>query len=340
MNVKVVHVINALEIGGVEVGALSLLNTKPSDYRVLTVKRGDENLFNSLPVHIKENIIVCNSYFQALYTLYKIRPKTIVSSLWRSHLITLIYRIFFSIRHIHFVHSTSFGHFFNKNATKLSLKLCHKIFCDSDKSRLWVEQFYNSKNTHVIPMNVSFSKSEIKKYTKELSFVYMGRFSKDKNLIKSLVFIKAIKDQGLSVKFDLFGRDDGDLEQLISFIKNNNLQDIVTINSPISPFEVESRMREYNFYLQTSNFEGMAISVFQAVRNGLIACVTPVGEIKNYTSHMINSFHLDAENVCNSASEFISLYNDDEFECLSLGMIIDSEKYPIFSDVFFEKIKS
>jgi len=46
---------------------------------------------------------------------------------------------------------------------------------------------------------------------------------------------------------------------------------------------IEQAAAKASFYLQTSRYEGMALSVIEAMQAGLVPVVTPVGEIASYT---------------------------------------------------------
>ena len=46
--------------------------------------------------------------------------------------------------------------------------------------------------------------------------------------------------------------------------------------------EIEKLADESSFYLQTSKFEGFAMSVVESMMMGLVPVVTPVGEIRRY----------------------------------------------------------
>ena len=66
------------------------------------------------------------------------------------------------------------------------------------------------------------------------------------------------------------------------------------------------------FYLQTSNDEGMAMSVVEAMQYGLLPVVTPVGEIASYCKDMRNSL------LIRSDEDIIKKLSD---------VIIDHERY-------------
>ena len=339
---KTVHIINAMQIGGVEVGVLSLLKSDLfNEYEVLLVKGYDDNLYNSLSIEEKEKVHVATNYVHALYLLIKLRPGLIISSLWRAHFVVLIYKLcLFKVNNVHFVHSARFGHIIDGLITKASLKFSNYIFCDSLLTKKWLLKNTKVKNAYVVNMNVSFSNKTKKFKYAPLSFVFVGRFSKQKNLSLAIEFIEQLNLLGVNTCYDLYGRDDGELMLLKQLVDEKGLNSSVNFRGVISPEEVERKMREYNYYLQTSYVEGMAISVFQSIKNGLLPVVTPVGEIPNYSKHLTNAFFIDECDIKKSALDFFEAIKYERFNVDNIGSIINNNDYKSFDVDFFDKIKS
>lgn len=191
-----IHIINGMQIGGVEVGVLNLLKSSyNTDYKVLTVRGCDKKIYDSLSEEEKSRLYICNGYLNAFLLLIKLRPRLIVSSLWRSHFVSLIYKLISpKTKRVHFVHNAGFGHFINNKITDLSIAMADVIFADSSESKEWLEKEIGRKDSIVVPMNVSFSKFSKKFSSDPLSFVFVGRFCKQKNLQKSFDFIKELRN--------------------------------------------------------------------------------------------------------------------------------------------------
>ncbi len=69
--------------------------------------------------------------------------------------------------------------------------------------------------------------------------------------------------------------------------------------------------RDSSFYLQTSQLEGMAVSVVEAMQLGLVPVVTPVGEISRYCLDGKNSVLVsDDEAAAHRALELIEDADD------------------------------
>ncbi|WP_188085417.1 glycosyltransferase [Pseudoalteromonas sp. FUC4] len=188
-------------------------------------------------------------------------------------------------------------------------------------------------------MNISFTSNEKPTAFLPLSFVFVGRFTPQKNIFKSLDFIYELKKLGKQVSFDLYGRDDGSLADLKEYVIELNISDVVTFRGSLLPTEIEIEMQKYNFYLQTSLVEGMAISVFQSIKNGLFAVVTPVGEIKNYTRDYQNACYVDVDNIQETTQKFLDVVSQKNNDLLKVGLLVNKKDYPQFDELFFSTLK-
>lgn len=171
---------------------------------------------------------------------------------------------------------------------------------------------------------------------RKIRFVFVGRYCEQKNFDLAFRFLQQLKNNGIEVEYDLFGRDDNYVNKIKKYIEKYELFCNVRIHESVDPSKVESLLTDYDFYLQTSSVEGMAISVFQSIRSGLIPVVTPVGEIAKYTKDGTNAFHLDKCNITLLASKFCAT----DFSNYSVGTVINREKYPVFHEAYFKETSS
>ena len=106
--------------------------------------------------------------------------------------------------------------------------------------------------------------------------------------------------------------------------------------------DISKKLTEYNFYIQLSDFEGMAMSVLESMSLGLIPVVTNVGEISNYGRHKLNSFIIEREdNIQMACHEFYNLSQSDcLLEKLSCGAIETAKEYKDFRLDFIDKLIS
>ncbi|GHB22057.1 glycosyltransferase [Shewanella indica] len=343
---RIVHIVNGMDVGGVEVGVLSLLMNSSDFYHIVTVTPTGDKIKQSLPETCQKRLHICNGYIDAFKTVKSISPDVLVTSLWRAHIIGVLCQLAFTnIKRIHFAHVAAFGHIVNNFVTRISLRCCSEIFSDSTDTSNWlVKNFCGIRNKKIInvPMNVCFREKvesiNVSKFV-ELKFIFVGRYCRQKNLQFAIEFVEKLIEKGLSVKFDLFGRDDGTLNELKHYVKTRSLEGFISFNGELHPTIVENTMSQYHYYLQPSLAEGMAISVFQSLRAGLCPVVNPVGEISKYTKHKKNSFHIDVKDFEASVSDFYSFYNNG-FKLTEPGVIYNESDYPDFYSSFFYHCRS
>ncbi|ENA3643717.1 glycosyltransferase, partial [Escherichia coli] len=87
--------------------------------------------------------------------------------------------------------------------------------------------------------------------------------------------------------------DEGELNNIINKVNKLGLQDKVVYKGVVDNNKVNDILTQYDFYLQFSHFEGMAMSVVDAMQVGVIPIVNNVGEIPNYVKNNINGIILD-----------------------------------------------
>lgn len=241
-------------------------------------------------------------------------------------------------------HNSRYAHFIDRIITKVSLKFCTLAFSDSEMTRDWARNHGCDKEIKIVPMNISFLPENINvspsKYhniiKRKIRFVFVGRYCEQKNFDLAFEFLRKLKNNGIELEYDLYGRDDNYVDKIKDKIKKYALDRNVRIYESVDPSEVEILLNSYDFYLQTSSAEGMAISVFQSIRSGLIPVVTPVGEIASYTTNGKNAFYLDSCNIELLGNKFC----ETDFSKYSAGSVVNKDKYPIFHEIYFESASS
>lgn len=85
------------------------------------------------------------------------------------------------------------------------------------------------------------------------------------------------------------------------------------------------------FYLQTSDLEGMAMSVLEAMQLGLVPVVTPVGEIASYCRHQENSLLITSDRQ--AVDDILGLLNNSRmYEQLRERAIATWTDKPLYSE--------
>ena len=219
MEKPILHVIPKLASGGVEVAVVNLLtNSTQSQYELLVISNEKTFLYESLDSNIKQRITLCNGYVDAIYRIVKKRPNVLVSSLWKSHIVTVVANFTLKTKRYHFAHSDKPRHIFDKFFTRISILLTNNFISDSKTTA----KALGLPKRSIAPMSLTFYNGAKRKIDKKLSFVFFGRLNKVKSLEHSILFIKNLVDMGYNPLFHIYGRDDGDFISLKNLVKSNN----------------------------------------------------------------------------------------------------------------------
>ena len=131
-----------------------------------------------------------------------------------------------------------------------------------------------------------------------------------KRIDKAIELIKFIKENKIKCSFSIYGVDDGDLNNLKIISAQNELEESIFFKGELAHDELPRVLEKYNMFVQLSESEGMSMSTVEAMQNGLVCLVTPVGEIPNYTVNLKNAIHFND--------------NESSLECLRNRLLLES----------------
>lgn len=300
---KVIHVVPTFELGGVQTGILySLLELrKEYDFKILVVGVVDHGWIKNLSLEVQQNIVWSGSkniiigWVKSFFLLRKIKPDIVISSLWKSVPLTIAYKLVRpSVKLLGFFHSAHKAHAVDSFFLKLLSRVQDKAIADSTVTRSFIQQSFGITNVSIIFYHFVFkNKNSIPKSfdPEKIKLVYFGRISSAKGLTRAILFCKYCHEKEIRFQFDIYG--DGDKHYYKKLIKALHLENNISIKTLLPLDAVISTMQAYDFLLQLSDYEGMALSVVEAMNCGLVPIVTPVGEIQNYSKDGINAIWLD-----------------------------------------------
>ena len=355
MKKKVIYVLHDFKTGGVEVALLSALPNLNNefDFRLVVlgfvhddfVKVLDEKVKNKIIAFPFKSIFFPIHIFSALLYIFKLKPDVLVCSLWRSSFIGALSKLLRKdMILIPFVHSTYFHHFFDKIFSLFALRMADKVFVDSFASMKSIKSKISKLNCEIISFILSENKNTltIPVIENKVRFLFVGRINWVKKIPLSIRFVKELHSLGVDVKFDIFGTNDGDLKNVINEIEEQNVHEIVSLKGSISSLDKQPLFQHYNFYIQFSEFEGMAMSVVEAMQHGLVCLVNPVGEIPNYTRDMESALHINLQNGTygdNDLSKVISVINNPKlFVEISKSAFDYFKNKPLYKDSLIHEI--
>jgi glycosyltransferase involved in cell wall biosynthesis len=204
------------------------------------------------------------------------------AQLWRAALVGAIAKLLNRrIKMVLFVHNSADAHKIDWLVTRLTLRLADAVWADSQAS---IEARFPSFPQ--VPVSViSFLVHRLPPLPTQPPapiFAFWGRLSKQKNLQKALELFASLHLKNPQAYFIIVGPDGGEEKVLRKRVKELGLERTVEFTGPIAFSKIRARLSKASFYLQTSDYEGMALSVTEAMQFGLVPIVTPVGEIAHY----------------------------------------------------------
>src|SRR5690606_5104555 len=124
-------------------------------------------------------------------------------------------------------------------------------------------------------------------------FIFWGRLAAQKNLPRAIGLFHRIWKNRPQARFTIIGPDSGALAELQGSCDALGLGSAVYFAGAMDFSNILDQARVHAFYLQTSSYEGMAMSVVEAMQLGLVPVVTPVGEIGRYCRGGVNAVLVD-----------------------------------------------
>lgn len=284
--------------GGVEVAAKEVkkLTNDNFVFNVEYICKNKDELFNMFVL------------FRSIKEVCAIKPDILILSLWRSQFVGIFVKLFLPrTKLVFFVHSAEDAHILDYVLSRITLMLSKEVWGDSITSLN--QRFKSSKKAKGGDV-ISFSPRVIERLNVKKvvpKFIFWGRLGKEKGLNRSLsIFSKLIKFYPHAT-FDIIGSDGGDLLSIKELCTELNINKSVTFHNEMQFEDIIKIANNAAFYLQTSLYEGAAMSVMESMKLGLVPVVTPVGEISRY---------------CNNNNSVI-VYSDSEV-IRDLTMILES----------------
>jgi len=234
-------------------------------------------------------------YLAAIRFVLRTNPDLLIASLWRSVLVMLVCKVMRpSLKTVVFLHNTGTEHAIDRVANAVGMALATEIWTDSSatlKARVnsaarrkgKVVSFLLRRRTAHLPIGV------------RPTFIFWGRLRKQKNVCRSVALFEKILARHPGATFRIIGPDGGEQERIAATIRALGIEGAVSMLGPKDSDQIAEAATSARFYLQTSEHEGMAISVVEAMQFGLIPIVSPVGEIATYCTHWRNAVFIRDE---------------------------------------------
>ena len=272
---RILYLIPLDGTGGVEVAAQTLkdLNEKNFIFDVKYIFQKKSEIFNILKILESFRSVIIDN------------PDILIVSLWRAALVGILVKIFRpKIKIVLFIHSEKDTHFFDFIVTRLALLSCQEVWFDSNASSKNRFKLLSKKlNRYILSFNLRNIDFKSKGYRKnEPNFIYWGRISKDKGIYRALEIFEGILNYFPKATYKIIGSHQFDYNEINQYCVDRKLTKSVHFYEEMEFESIEKLADKSSFYLQTSKFEGFAMSVVESMMMGLVPVVTPVGEIGKY----------------------------------------------------------
>jgi glycosyltransferase involved in cell wall biosynthesis len=253
----------------------------------------------------------------------------LIVSLWRAAIVGVLARCLRPrLKLVVFIHNTVDAHWLDFIFTRLAMRLADEVWADSQASLR--ERFPNLVQAKCRIISFVTRRFEAMP-ARELSpdFIFWGRIHPVKGLDRALrIFAEVLKQQP-AARFWIIGPDGGVLQATQEQCKSLGLMDKVFFLGAATLDEIADHALKATFYLQTSQFEGMAMSVVEAMQMGLVPVVTPVGEISSYCSHGVNALIVKSDRqAVEDVRDLLS--SNENYQSMRLNAIATWKDRPLY----------
>ncbi len=197
------------------------------------------------------------------------------------------------------MHAGEFDRYYKESSRKEQIR---KTIMDCDKlialSKSWREYFiaFGKKAEDVILLNniVDFPEKS-KTYQRDLRLLYLGWLGDKKGVFDLIDVIIANKEELKGrMKLKLGGFDNYD--RIRSLIEDNALEELITLEGWVSGEKKTSILEWANVFILPSYYEGLPISILEAMSYGMPVISTPVGGIPDVVKDGVNGILVEPGN--------------------------------------------
>jgi glycosyltransferase involved in cell wall biosynthesis len=232
------------------------------------------------------------AFIRAAASIVRQPPDILILSLWRACVVGLLVKLVRPrTRLVIVIHNSVDAHPADWLFTRLAMRFSTAIWSDSAASmRL---RFHTPPRTQVTILPFLTKHLSVARQTPAAAqapgFMFWGRLAAQKNLPRALELFRIVHRARPDALYTIIGPDSGELERLREWCAHSGLGDAVSFAGPMDLDAICRLASRHVFYLQTSDYEGMAMAVVEAMQLGLVPVVTPVGEIAQYCRDGANS---------------------------------------------------
>ena len=166
-----------------------------------------------------------------------------------------------------------------KNSKRLSKKLFDNAVTNVAPSKYMLDQFKKNgfENLTYIPNTIEIENYQFKKRESlTAKLLWVRSFAEIYNPLLAIEIVELLHKKGVNVSLCMVGPDkDGSLARCKKLVNKLNLP--VTFTGILSKDDWVSLSKEYDIFINTTNFDNMPVSVMEAMALGLPVISTNVG---------------------------------------------------------------
>lgn len=203
-----------------------------------------------------------------------------------------------------------FGNDFYKRLTKKLLQRASAVVVLSETEKEFIEKIGNELKIHVLPNAVSIDeieKSEREQKEKK-TIVFLSRLHEGKGLKEIRETCRILKNKGIEFHFEAYGAG----EKKDSFVRQMTeiLGEDFYYGGVVSGREKWKALSGADVFLLPSHYEGLPLSLLEAMAAGCVAVASDVGSIGEIIEDKKNGFLIKSRNVAQIVEKLEFLLSD------------------------------
>lgn len=184
-----------------------------------------------------------------------------------------------------------------------------KIIVLSEKEKFFLNDYHSYSGACVLrnSINASFYKRQKKYIPKDFTFLFLGRLDENKGLKDIYECFKILTAKNLKFNFIVCGA--GELEEFCKIKFKELLGDRFEFRGVVSGLSKLEALHDSAYFILPSYFEGLPVSMLEAMASGVIPIVTNVGSIADVIQDGINGVIVEPKNPINLSLKIQELLN-------------------------------
>jgi alpha-1,3-mannosyltransferase len=168
----------------------------------------------------------------------------------------------------------------------------------------------------LIPYGIDFVSFSDKNNFTDKSFIFVGRFSKNKNVSKLLKVAYYLKNRVPDFRLYMLG-DGNERLDLEKMCKKFKLEKNVFFLGEKTGKSLLEYYKKSTFFLSASKYEGFGISTLEAMASGCIVIVNDIEAFRNFVEKGKNGFLIDYSNPEKASEKIFEIMKRNDLEKIS-----------------------